>query len=72
MADKAPKQSEKKSGSEASDQVHCAAAREQLRKQLAADVEAFLSEGGEIEDVPINVRADPPKRPENNYGRGSI
>ena len=52
--------------------LHSVAARENLRQQLANDVEAFLKRGGEIENVPINVRADPPKKPENNYGRGSI
>lgn len=52
--------------------LHSVAARENLRKQLANDVEEFLKQGGEIESVPINVRADPPKKPENNYGRGSI
>ena len=56
----------------ASEATHSVAARETLRQQLANDVEEFLKRGGEIQDVPINVRADPPKKPENNYGRGSL
>jgi len=47
-------------------------AKESMRQQLAADVEAFLAAGGQIEEVPHDYRADPPKKPENNYGRGSI
>ncbi len=42
------------------------------RRSLEDDVEAFLRDGGEITEVPRNLRADLPKRPESNYGRGSI
>lgn len=52
--------------------VHSVEAREGARNQLAADVEAFLARGGNIEEVPRDFRADPPKRPESSYGRGSI
>jgi hypothetical protein len=52
--------------------VHSVTAREPVRSQLAADVEAFLAQGGNIEEVPKDYRADPPKRPESSYGRGSI
>ncbi len=52
--------------------VHSVEAREPARSEIASDVEKFLDEGGEIEEVPRNFRADPPRRPENNYGRGSI
>ena len=47
-------------------------AREEQRDQLAADVERFLKSGGKVAEVPKGERADPPKKPENNYGRGSI
>ncbi len=43
-------------------------AREQLRKQLQSDVEAFLAAGGRINEVPPNVVGDPPRKPQNNYG----
>ena len=52
--------------------AHDAAAREGMRSRLAADVEAFLSRGGSIVEVPQDYRADLPKRLENSYGRGSI
>lgn len=52
--------------------VHSISAREPARNRLAADVEAFLAKGGNIEDVPKDFRADPPKRPQSTYGRGSI
>ena len=47
-------------------------ARQEERSQLAADIEAFLNKGGHVEQVATGERADPPKKPENNYGRGSI
>lgn len=52
--------------------VHSVSARAPLRSQLASDVEAFLSQGGRIEEVPQDVRADPPRLPQSNYGRGSL
>jgi len=53
-------------------EVHSSAARAALRDTIAADVEAFLKRGGSIEKVAADQRADPPKKPESNYGRGSI
>lgn len=53
-------------------EVHSISAREPLRSRLADDVEAFLAGGGSIEEVPKDFRADPPKRPQSTYGRGSI
>lgn len=56
----------------AADTATSQTAKESMRQQLAADVEAFLAAGGRIQEVPHDYRADPPKKPENNYGRGSI
>lgn len=53
-------------------EVRSSEIREGVRNQLAADVEAFLAQGGNIEEVPRDYRADPPRRPESSYGRGSI
>lgn len=53
-------------------EVHSIRAREPVRSRLAADVDAFLAQGGNIEEVPKDFRADPPKRPQSTYGRGSI
>lgn len=47
-------------------------ARAEERQQLAADIEKFLSTGGQVAEIPKGERADPPRRPENNYGRGAI
>lgn len=52
--------------------LHTVAAREDVRRKLAADVEAFLKRGGAIQDVPQDARAEPPKKPEGSYGRGSV
>ncbi len=54
------------------DAEHSISAREPERQNLADDVEQFLQSGGQIQNVPKDFRADPPKKPENNYGRGSI
>ena len=47
-------------------------ARAEKRDELAADVEQFLKSGGKVAEIPKGERADPPRKPENNYGRGSI
>jgi hypothetical protein len=52
--------------------VYSPEARAAERGQLASDIEAFLNNGGEVTQVARGERADPPKKPENNYGRGSI
>lgn len=44
------------------------AARENLRKQIQSDVEAFLAAGGVINEIPPNVVSDPPRKPQSNYG----
>ncbi len=51
---------------------HSVVAWQEARSQLEADLEAFLAQGGSIVEVPRSYRADPPKKPHNNYGRGSI
>ncbi|TVZ41216.1 hypothetical protein P886_0559 [Alteromonadaceae bacterium 2753L.S.0a.02] len=42
--------------------------KEAERRRLQAEVEAFLARGGKIDEIPPNVVADPPKKPESNYG----
>ena len=51
---------------------HSSKVKAGVRKNIANDVEAFLRQGGKIAEVPKNFRADPPRKPESNYGRGSI
>lgn len=51
-----------------SDDDELAGLRESLRQQLQSDIEAYLASGGSITEVPPNVVADPPKKPQSNYG----
>jgi len=46
--------------------------RESVRQQLSCDVEQFLKNGGNVQRVDNNVRADPPKKPNMNYGSAPI
>jgi hypothetical protein len=46
--------------------------REQLRRQLAEQVEAFLARGGAIEQLSPNATGDPITRPSSDYGGRSI
>ncbi len=50
------------------DHVHTIQSRQGLRRQLEADVETFLKEGGRIEQVDMHVTADPPAKPVSRYG----
>jgi len=46
--------------------------RKRLRNQVESDIEAFLNKGGKISEIAPDVTADPPKRPESNYGSRAI
>jgi hypothetical protein len=46
--------------------------RENIRQQLTNDIENFLKNGGSVQRVENNVRADPPKKPAMNYGSAPI
>lgn len=48
------------------------AERQRQRDQVAAEVEAFLAQGGGITEIEDNLRADPPKKPESNDGSRPI
>ncbi len=56
------------SAEDASDDDFDSSGREHLRQQLQSDVEAFLASGGRINEIPPNVVADPPRKPQSNYG----
>lgn len=43
-------------------------AKETERLRIQAEIEAYLARGGKINEIPPNVVADPPKKPESNYG----
>ncbi|MDD7804485.1 MAG: hypothetical protein PUP46_02720 [Endozoicomonas sp. (ex Botrylloides leachii)] len=46
--------------------------RKKLRESLNGQIEDFLKKGGKIEKVPSNVTADPPKKPNGEYGNRPI
>ena len=46
--------------------------RKKLRASMEAQIEEFLKNGGEIEEVPSNITADPPKKPSSEYGNRPI
>lgn len=49
--------------------VHLTSSEKVLERQrLQSEIEAYLSSGGMIRQIPANMRADPPKKPESNYG----
>ena len=52
--------------------AHTIRAREAERVALRTDIEAFLREGGKVTRVPAHLRADGPRKPQNNYGKGSL
>ncbi len=54
------------------DTEHSIAVRDAIRRQLAADVEAFLAQGGAIATVAAEVRTDLPTKPKQAYGRSAI
>lgn len=54
------------------DALNGSTAHRQLRDEMAADVEAYLAQGGEIEVIEPNVMADPPRKPQSNYGSRPI
>lgn len=48
------------------------ASRQRLRDELSDQVSEFLARGGEIDQVERNVLADPPRKPNSNYGERPI
>ena len=57
---------------EESAETRTIASRERVRTQLDCEIEAFLSQGGKIDNVAPNVMGDPPRKPESNYGSRPI
>lgn len=64
----------KEASAEAADDalVSSAEEKEKQRLAMAAEVEAFLSRGGKIQEVGVNVMADPPRKPQTSYGSRPI
>ncbi|MBK8971857.1 MAG: hypothetical protein IPM37_10975 [Hahellaceae bacterium] len=55
-----------------SPELSAAAEKRRVREQLQADIEAFLRSGGAVQNVADNFRADPPKKPDIQYGSSPI
>ena len=47
-------------------------AKQKERDALARAMEEFLSRGGKVQEVEVNVVADPPKKPDSKYGSRPI
>jgi len=47
-------------------------AKKGIQSQLEIDMAAFLSKGGRIQEVDMNISTDPPIKPSSKYGGGSI
>jgi len=43
-----------------------------VREQLQKEMEEFMAKGGCVDEVDPNVTADPPKKPNSNYGSRPI
>lgn len=46
--------------------------RQALRDEMDRQIQEFLSRGGKIQEVDPNVTADPPRKPESDYGSRPI
>lgn len=46
--------------------------RHRLRSQVEDDIAKFLQSGGSIDQIAPDVTADPPRKPESNYGSRAI
>lgn len=46
--------------------------RQGLRDEMSRQIEEFLARGGEIKEIDPNVTADPPRKPESEYGSRPI
>ena len=46
--------------------------RHTIRSQVEDDIEQFLQKGGSINYIDPDVTADPPRKPESNYGSRAI
>jgi hypothetical protein len=51
-----------------SDSLRTLNASQAVREQLDNDVEAFLAAGGSVQEIEVNVMADPPTKPVSKYG----
>lgn len=48
------------------------ASRQKLRDEMSKEIEEFLARGGKIAQIEANVTADPPRKPDSDYGSRPI
>lgn len=48
------------------------ASRQKLRDEMSKEIEEFLARGGKIAHIEPNVTADPPRKPDSDYGSRPI
>lgn len=65
-------ESESESKEHVVDMLGSSTAHNEARASLQSDVEAFLARGGQIQQIDDNVMADPPRKPQSNYGSRPI
>jgi predicted XRE-type DNA-binding protein len=51
---------------------HSIAGRARIRAQLAADIQAFLTQGGQIQEVDTSFRADAPRKVDVGFNNRSL
>ena len=54
------------------DDSHSIAGRARVRAQLQADIEAFLNQGGKIQEVDTSFRSDSPRKVEVGFNNRSL
>jgi len=55
-----------------SDDNHSIAGRARIRAQLQADIDAFLSQGGRIQEVDTTFRSDCPRKVDVGFNNRSL
>ncbi|MBW0147735.1 hypothetical protein [Marinobacter arenosus] len=55
-----------------SDDSHTIAGRARVRAQLQADIDAFLSQGGKIQEVDTFFRSDSPRKVDVGFNNRSL
>ncbi|BES73503.1 hypothetical protein RE428_45210 [Marinobacter nanhaiticus D15-8W] len=65
-------ESSSSSWSSDTEDTHSIAGRARVRAKLEADIEAFLSQGGQITELDTTLRSDAPRRAEPGFNNRSV
>ena len=58
--------------SEDSPEERTVSSRQKQRDEMQREIEEFLARGGKISQIEPNVTADPPRKPDSDYGSRPI